>query len=1200
MDSRQRAVGRRFEDGELWQIHKDGMRHVYNYAAQYGWVPSLERVRQQDDCAMTIHLPELNIHVTGHGTSFKFAQIAAVIEFKKEAERNISKLQARSTVIETYGLCLNTSNARAFWDFYRDTRGCFPILRSEHRGSFTALVLTIGDRLLADILAVGKKPSKEALAYLAGAVQLTRTEPELLRRFADSSKPGANASLKSIPLQELSLAPAILHRLQESVSQAENCGLRELRPPPLTVGEEEFDDAPQFRRPWSEHDARARSMALSSAYKKFLQSPKMQIMRNKRAQLPIVQHRREILDIVAQGTYSIVVGATGSGKTTQVPQLLLEQAVEAGNGGRCRIICTQPRRIAAISVSQRIAEERGECIGETVGYHVRGDAKLARPGGSITFCTTGLLLRQLKSDAGHIFDTVSHILIDEVHERDMFVDFLLVILKTTVTKRKQDRQRVPKIVLMSATMDTNLFAEYFKQEKANGTLGPCPSISIPGRLFPVRHQYLDETIAAVMRSHDASKYSALLNEPMTKKYLSLEKKFGLSSQNGTSQKTTESLDWERLTTPTPDRMFEEDYDDNGALFPLGLVALTIAHVVKTTEDGSVLVFLPGVQEIVKTRSSLLKCPLGVELTSAARFKITALHSNTPQEEQTEIFKPLPKGCRRIILATNIAETSLTIPDVQHVIDSGKLREKQYGHARGIEGLLCTWVSKANCKQRAGRAGRVRDGNYYALFTEERFKSFRVAQLAELRRSDLQTVCLGIKSHGFQMSIKDFLSAAIDPPSPLAIDAAISRLKALGALSQNEISQDGESLTPLGRVLSVFTIEPSLAKMVIMGAIFRCLDPMIILAAILDSRPLFLRPPDRKMESLATQHEFMDDTHSEHITKLNAFKRLQQYKRTQSLGVAWTWAKKNFVSMSAYTDIERSCNSIEESMIRSGIIPDLTTAERTDQEAVFGTQYGDVILNENSHDLSLIRALLLSGLAHNLAISYQGRKFRTMREEKLAMSFGSIFSETKSTVDYRGAIFIASSLAKGDSNQLMLRDVTEVTPLMTTIFGGSFMRLQSDAADYRIGGWLPFQVRTMGRKAPEAIIPIAELRVALDKILHVTFQTLPEHRQSNAQGYLADSPLHRTVIKGVVDLLRSDPTDMKMKLTFKFKGDAPSKPLNGSPLVNNAAVYWGGNMLDMTWVPEYYAENRSRIKHEISEASRAHFHAQIKAICRSGI
>ncbi|RYP07584.1 hypothetical protein DL765_009085 [Monosporascus sp. GIB2] len=1171
MDSRQRKGGRRFEDEKLWQIHKDGMRHVYNFAAQYGWVPLLER-------------------------------IAAVIEFKKQAERKIIKLQARSAVTETYGLCLNTSNARAFWDFYKDTRGSFPILSSEHRGGCTALVLTIGNRILADILVVGKKATKEAVAYLAGAVQLAQAEPEILRRFADSSNPGSSASLKTIPLQELSLTPGIINRLQEVISQAENCGLRKLRPSPLTVNEEELDHAPQFRRPWSEHDARARSIALSSAHEKYLQSPKMQIMRNKRAQLPIVQHRREILDIVAQGTYSIVVGATGSGKTTQVPQLLLEQAIEAGNGGRCRVICTQPRRIAAISVAQRVAEERGEYIGETVGYHVRGNAKLARPGGSITFCTTGLLLRQLKSDAGHIFDTASHILVDEVHERDMFVDFLLVILKTTVAARKQARRRVPvpKIVLMSATMDTNLFAEYFKQETANGTLGPCPYISIPGRLFPVRHQYLDETLAAVMRSHDASKYSALLNEPMTKRYLTLEKKFRLSAQNGTSQKTTKPLDWERLTAPTEDRMFEEDYDDNCALFPLGLVSLTIAHVAKTTEDGSVLVFLPGVQEIVKTRSSLLKCPLGVELTSAARFKITMLHSNTPQEEQTEIFKPLPKGCRRIILATNIAETSVTIPDVQHVIDSGKLREKQYGHERGIEGLLCTWASKANCKQRAGRAGRVRDGNYYALFTEERFKSFRVAQLAELRRSDLQTVCLGIKSHGFQMSIKDFLSAAIEPPSPLAIDAAISRLKALGALSQNEISQEGESLTRLGRVLSMFAIEPSLAKMVIMGAVFRCLDPMIILAAILDSRPLFLRPPDRKKESLAAQYEFMNNTHSEHITKLNAFKRLQQYKRTQGLGAAWTWAKNNFVSMSAYTDIERSCNSIEESMIQSGIIPDLTATERADQEAIFGTQYGDVILNENSHHLSLIRALLLSGLAHNLAINYQGRKFRTMKEEKLAMSFGSIFSESKSTVDYRGAIFVASSLAKGDSNQLMLRDVTEVTPLMTTLFGGSFMRLQSDTADYRIGGWLPFRVRSMGHNAPDAIMPVAELRVALNRIFHVTFQTLPEHRQSNAQGYLADSPLHRTVIKGVVDLLRSDPTGMKMQLTFKFKGEAPSKPLNGSPLVNNAAVYWGGNMLDLTWAPEYCAENRSRTKHEISEASKADFHAQIKAICRNGI
>ncbi len=926
--------------------------------------------------------------------------------------------------------------------------------------------INLVNHILAEVLVAGTKAIKETVTFLAGAVKLTNRDPKLLSRFVDTYKTDPHRSAQELLTRQLSLSPDILRRLQESITHANASGLQQLRLPPPASDRDDFDNNTIFRKPWSEADARDRSLLLSIGYRRYLQRQETQEVQTARAKLPVNRYRKQILDLVAQGTYCIIVSKTGSGKTTQIPQILLEQASEEGCGGYCRIVCTQPRRIAATSVAQRVAEERCEELGESVGYHVRGDAIHACPGGSITFCTTGLFLQQLKSGVDHIFDITSHIIVDEVHERDVLIDFLLVVLKTSITTRKQAGKRIPRVILMSATIDTNLFADYFKQENSDGVLVPCPAISIPGRLFPVRHQDLNDIVQS-FKLYPTKELSEFLEESTTRKYLRLERSLPAPPE------TTRHLNWQRLTTPKKDQIFEEDYDAQSALVPVHLIALTIAHVAKTTGEGSILVFLPGKQEIEKVRILLLQHPLGVEFINVARFKITMLHSDTPHEEQSDVFVRLPLGCRRIILATNIAETSLTISDVQHVIDSGKHREKQYGHTRGIDGLLCTWASQNNCKQRAGRAGRVCSGAYYALFTKERFNLLRPTQLPGIRRTDLQTVCLAAKAHGPQMSIKDFLGSSIEPPSAVAIDAAITRLVSLGALSQN--SQ--EELTPLGHVLSIFPIKPCLAKMVIMGAIFRCLDSMVVLAAIADSRPIFIRPLNKKDEAMATEEKFMCGTNSEHIAKLHAFKRWQQCKE-DGWEFAKGWAYDNYLNMKAVIDVERSCNAIHQNLIDSGIIPKYSISHRPG----FGPQYGDFGLNENSHNLWLVRALLLSSLSPNLAIHLEGRNFRTANENSLIMSYGSLFSETKSVVECRDTIFVASSLAKSDSNDLMLREVTEVTPLITALFGGPFTyTTKSNTTHFEIASWLRLKIRSMDREAAEAVLTLVQFREALDKV-----------------------------------------------------------------------------------------------------------------------
>lgn len=495
----------------------------------------------------------------------------------------------------------------------------------------------------------------------------------------------------------------------------------------------------------------------------------------------------------------------------QVPQILLEDAIKSGNGGKYNIICTQPRRIAATSVATRVAVERHEPLRKTVGYQVRFDSKIPETGGSITFCTTGILLQQLRHSADEALDGVTHLLIDEVHERDILIDFLLILLKRTMKARRLAGKPEIKIVLMSATMDTEMFAGYFSELNDDGSKTLCPALSVPGRTFPVKELFLDDIHRELTRTY-SGRDLALLNDKDTKDYLASEQAFpamyragrvpppdtrlAIPAEEGNEDAT---IDWKAEVTIGSDGQAAVANEKEDALVPIGLVGLTVAHIVKTTTEGAILVFMPGLQEIQKLDELIRKTkPLGIDFENPDKFKITLLHSSIPTDK--DVFENIQAGCRKIIISTNIAETSVTIPDVQFVVDTGKLREKQYDQGARITRLLCTWVSKSNSKQRAGRAGRVQNGNYYALFTKTRWESFRSTGLPEMLRSDLQEICLDIKAQGFNDPVAEFLSEAIEPPKGHAVDASVSQLMKLAAFDEDE------KLTPLGKVLATLFVD----------------------------------------------------------------------------------------------------------------------------------------------------------------------------------------------------------------------------------------------------------------------------------------------------------------------------------------------------------------------------------------------------------
>jgi late competence protein required for DNA uptake (superfamily II DNA/RNA helicase) len=361
-----------------------------------------------------------------------------------------------------------------------------------------------------------------------------------------------------------------------------------------------------------------------------------------KAEMTINQDRNRILQLIKRNAVVVIAAATGSGKTTQLPQIILEDAIDSGHGAECNIFVTQPRKVAAISVARRVRKERFDGAIGSVGHHVQFDAQPPKPGGSIMYCTTGILLNRIQRRPHEVFDNVSHIIVDEVHERDVLIDRLLAMLKWQLFARKRKSLKFPKIILSSATLDIDLFTKYFSQPIKQQGLQSCPFLDIPGRMFPVEFRYLGEILSDLQQYPQGQRFF-MEQDRQTIKFLQLEQ---------------ERRDPSGHLVP-----LQPTTDEDNALVPASLIALTVAHIMKTTTEGAVLVFLPGLDSIKKVQTILeLNSPIiGIDFTDTSRFRTLILHSDM-NDQQDEAFETMPAGCRKIVLSTNIAETSVTIPD----------------------------------------------------------------------------------------------------------------------------------------------------------------------------------------------------------------------------------------------------------------------------------------------------------------------------------------------------------------------------------------------------------------------------------------------------------------------------------------------------------------------------------------------------------
>lgn len=714
------------------------------------------------------------------------------------------------------------------------------------------------------------------------------------------------------------------------------------------------------------------------------ESPEGKKMLDFRRSLPAFKERERLLQAIAQNQVIVISGETGCGKTTQLPQYILESEIESGRGAFCSIICTQPRRISAMAVAERVSAERGEPLGDTVGYKVRLEGMKGK-NTHLLFCTSGILLRRLLSDRN--LNGITHVFVDEIHERGMNEDFLLIVLKDLLPRRRDLR-----LVLMSATLNAELFSSYF---------GGAPTIHIPGFTYPVRAHFLEDVLE--MTGYKLTSFNQIDDYGQDKLWKTQKQLAPRKKKNQITALVEDALNkssFEKYSSRTRDSLACWMPDCIG----FNLIEAVLCHICRKERSGAVLVFMTGWEDISCLRDQIKAHPL---LGDPNRVLLLTCHGSMATSEQKLIFEKPPPNVRKIVLATNMAEASITINDVVFVVDCGKAKETTYDALNNTPCLLPSWISQASARQRRGRAGRVLPGECFHLYPNCVYEAFSEYQLPELLRTPLNSLCLQIKS--LQVgSIGNFLSSALQPPEPLAVQNAVDFLKMIGSLDEKE------NLTSLGKFLSMLPVDPKLGKMLIMGAVFRCFDPVLTIVSGLSVRDPFLLPQDKKDLAGTAKSRFSAKDYSDHMALVRAY---EGWKDAEREGSAYEYCWRNFLSaqtLQAIHSLRKQFNFI------------LRDAGLVDADAS--------INNRLSHNQSLVRAIICSGLFPGIASVVQretSMSFKTMDDGQVLIYANSVNARYQ-TIPYPWLVFGE----KVKVNTVFIRDSTGVSDSILILFGGA--------------------------------------------------------------------------------------------------------------------------------------------------------------------
>ncbi|KAJ8343832.1 hypothetical protein SKAU_G00311610 [Synaphobranchus kaupii] len=534
---------------------------------------------------------------------------------------------------------------------------------------------------------------------------------------------------------------------------------------------------------------------------------KKKTLLEQRQYLPIFAVRQQLLNIIRDNSIVIVVGETGSGKTTQLTQYLHED----GYTGYGMVGCTQPRRVAAMSVAKRVSEELNSNLGEEVGYAIRFEDCTSEKT-VIKYMTDGILLRESLRESD--LDHYSAVIMDEAHERSLNTDVLFGLLREVVSRRSD-----LKLIVTSATMDSDKFAAFF---------GNVPIFHIPGRTFPV----------------------------------------------------------DILFSKTP----QEDYVEAAVKQALQ-VHLSGMH-------GDILIFMPGQEDIEVTSDQIVERL--EDLESAPQLAVLPIYSQLPSDLQAKIFQKAPDGVRKCIVATNIAETSLTVDGIMFVIDAGYCKLKVFNPRIGMDALQVYPISQANANQRSGRAGRTGPGQCYRLYTQSGYKNeMLTTTIPEIQRTNLANVVLLLKSLGVQDLLQFHF---MDPPPEDNMLNSMYQLWILGALDNTG------GLTPTGRLMVEFPLDPALSKMLIVSCDMGCSADILIIVSMLSVPAIFYRPKGREEESDQVREKF-SVPESDHLTYLNVY---LQWKNNNYSSI---WCNEHFIHTKAMRKVREVRAQLKDIMVQ---------------------------------------------------------------------------------------------------------------------------------------------------------------------------------------------------------------------------------------------------------------------------------------------
>ena len=797
---------------------------------------------------------------------------------------------------------------------------------------------------------------------------------------------------------------------------------------------------------------------------------------------------------------ALIRGATGCGKSTQLPKFLLHEAATAATG--CSIVVTQPRRLAAMALADRVASELGETeVGGLCGYRIRGEARVSART-ALTFVTTGLMLRQLESDP--LLERVSHVIVDEVHERSVDTDLLLLVLRRAIANGT-----TAKIVLMSATVDASPFVSYFAAALAGGAVGVC---DIPGRAFPVVERFLEDAI--VDTGYRCAEPRWLRDSPLPGEAVQGEASRAAAeareaaeaavaaqamAKNGTGSaivaanlaeraaklaNTASAVDAARAVggvatewlrglgaRAVADRIGDGPGRTLRSL-DLSVVneelveALVVRHHAREKGAGAVLVFVPGVAEVEQVAERLQR-----SVSGGSRLHVVRLHSQLTPAEQRAAFAPAPRAQQtKVVVATDIAETSVTIDDITLVIDGGLHRAPSVDARSGIVHLRTGRISLAAATQRAGRAGRVQAGTCYHLYCAvEATQGMAATPTAEIRRVPLEATVLRLNSllscggGGAGGAAKgdggaaggggavggggaepvhsaSVLASTFEPPEKRSVEQAVASLVVLGAL-RTGADGCGETLTPLGRRLARLPTEPRLGKALLCAHALGCLEPAaVMIAAHEAAHDAFGR---RSVESGAAKRAL--DKTSCHLALLRAH---SEWRAARTADTREAIARDRGMSGAVLRELTRASaqlvGSVTDVFERGGDkggggVSGATSGGKGGGKGGGNGQRSEAEGREPASDAAMAAACLLAGAALMTRVRGGGRKPLELRwrhgKSSLALRPhpATVLGGGSHATLPEGHL-CASLGAMRSGSGLVALDVTLVTPLAVLLFG----------------------------------------------------------------------------------------------------------------------------------------------------------------------